>query len=1075
MTPLSSREETLTPRDAIDTATVQPERLFRAIFQQAAVGIALIETTTGRFLRVNQRYCEIVGLAQDDMTATTFMAITHPDDLQTDLNNMEELKAGRIRDFHMEKRYFRPDGSIVWVELTVSPMWERGMQPTFHIAVVQDMTERKLAQASLRLIEGQLAEVLKNSTEMVFMKDSEGRYLLVNHAFERQFGLNAGQVLGKTDRDIFPASQADLFQAHDQEVMQSGMLMEFEEVARYADGEHISIVIKFPLRNAEGSIYAICGIVTDITERKQAEQKLAYLNVTLEQQVAQRTRELEASRQQLQAILDGTSDAVFIKDTQGRYLLLNEATARFVGRREGEVIGRDDRFLFSPTDAQAVMEADRKVMTGGETMTYEDVATTADGVQRTFLSTKGPLFDGQGCVTGLFGIARDITERKRAEQALRESEERFRNVFEHAGTGIAITDLDGRFLRGNPAYCALLGYTEAELREMRFTQVVHPADLGANLVEVNRLCAQEVPSFEIENRFRHKDGHDVWVHKFVSQLRDDSGQPTAMFTLVTDITERRRMHDVLEQRVAERTEALRISEAFNKEVLDSLSAHVVVLDATGIIVAVNRVWEEAVLANDPSGLAQVSVGANYVNVCERAANTSSEAKRIWQGLRDVLEGRTKVFETEYPCVWPGHQLWFSMRVTPLRDRGGCVIVHDNITERKRSEEALRDTHVLLHNIINAIPDLIFVKDHALRTVLCNTACAQAQGKSPGELIGHTDIDNGWDPELVRGNVEKGIRGFEQDDRDALSGQVVHNPHDPANVNGEVRIFDTVKVPLRDATGRITGVLGVARDATERKQVEDALRDSYQRLQVLSREVQVAKEQERSRLARELHDEFGQVLSGLKFDLIGIASAFGKKRAGSVDVVRTRVMRALEMVDRLFGSLRGMVSALRPALLDELGLIAALESLAADIQERFGLRCDVVADRVTVMACCGIEVESAIYRMTQELLNNVVRHAKATTVRVTICGIGGWVRLTVGDDGQGFDTRHVRKPNQFGLRGIRERAELLGGQVTIDSKLRVGTVVTIQVPLELSAPCQEPVVPVQRPKSATTRKRRRRGH
>ena len=797
-------------------AAVQSEQLFRAIFEQAAVGIALIETPTGRFLRINQRYCEIVGLSRDDMTATTFMAITHPDDLQTDLANIEELKVGRIRDFSMEKRYIRSDGSIVWVDLTVAPLWEVGEQPTVHIAVVQD-----------------------------------------------------------------------------------------------------------------------------ITERKQAEQNLAQLNATLEQQVTQRTSELEASRQQLQAILDGTSDAVFVKDLEGRYLLANAATGRFVGKRQDEVTGRDDRSIFSPADAQAVMEGDRKVMTGGVTMTYEDVVTTADGVRRTFLSTKGPLFNDQGRVTGLFGICRDITERKLAEKALRESEERFRNVFEHAGIGIAIAEMNGRFLRCNPAYCSLLGYSEEEFHDLTFPMLVHPDDVASTMAEIKRVISQELPWFEIENRYRHKGGHDVWVHKFVSVLRDDLGQPMNLFALVSDVTERRRMREVLEQRVTERTEALRSSEHFAKEVLDSLSAHVAVLDASGVIVAVNRVWEKAAEHNDPFGLARVSAGANYVTVCERAAEKSAEVRRTLEGIVAVLAGRKQVFETEYLCVWPEHQQWFSMRVTPLSDRGGCVIAHEDVTARKQAEEALRD--------------------------------------------------------------------------------------------------------------------------------------SYQRLQGLSREVQVAKERERSRLSRELHDEFGQVLTGLKFDLMDVAGTLAKHRGSPATVLREKTTRALGMVDRLFASLRGMVSALRPALLEELGLVPALESLAADMQERSGLCCHVVADQGDFRACCGVEIEMSIYRMVQELLTNVVRHAKATTATATLGSTGGWVTLMVQDNGRGFDTRHVKKPNQFGLRGIRERAELLGGQVEIDSKLRVGTRVTIRIPINFPVSPHMAGAPVQRPKFARTRKRPSRGN
>jgi PAS domain S-box-containing protein len=132
---------------------------------------------------------------------------------------------------------------------------------------------------------------------------------------------------------------------------------------------------------------------------------------------------------------------------------------------------------------------------------------------------------------------------------------------------------------------------------------------------------------------------------------------------------------------------------------------------------------------------------------------------------------------------------------------------------------------LLDSVINTTPDLIFVKDHELRTILCNHMYAGAVGKKPEELYGHTDIENGWDPELVLGNPTKGIRGFENDDRDALAGKMIRNSYDPANINGEIRIFDTRKMPLKDDSGKIIGVLGIARDITEIKRAEEVLRES----------------------------------------------------------------------------------------------------------------------------------------------------------------------------------------------------------------------------------------------------------
>jgi PAS domain S-box-containing protein len=153
-----------------------------------------------------------------------------------------------------------------------------------------------------------------------------------------------------------------------------------------------------------------------------------------------------------------------------------------------------------------------------------------------------------------------------------------------------------------------------------------------------------------------------------------------------------------------------------------------------------------------------------------------------------------------------------------------VILYD-ITQHKQTQQELKKTVTLLENIVNSTPDLIFVKNSALQTIFCNQAYAKAVGKNREDMYGHTDLENGWDAVLVNGDQEKGIRGFVHDDRDALSGIDVHNPYDPANIGGEVRVFDTHKLPLKDADNNTIGVLGVSRDVTERKHAEEQLRHS----------------------------------------------------------------------------------------------------------------------------------------------------------------------------------------------------------------------------------------------------------
>jgi len=153
-----------------------------------------------------------------------------------------------------------------------------------------------------------------------------------------------------------------------------------------------------------------------------------------------------------------------------------------------------------------------------------------------------------------------------------------------------------------------------------------------------------------------------------------------------------------------------------------------------------------------------------------------------------------------------------------------VTLYD-VSNTKSVTAELNKTVVLLENVINSTPDLIAVKNKKLQTILCNKAFSKAVGKKRQDMYGQTDIQNGWDPELVNGNPDKGIRGFKHDDLDALSGMIVHNPYDPANIEGQIRIFDTHKLPLKDSHGKIIGMILIARDITERISTEEQLRQS----------------------------------------------------------------------------------------------------------------------------------------------------------------------------------------------------------------------------------------------------------
>ena len=919
-----------------DVVGVHAEQLFRAIFEQAAVGIALIGTASGRILQINQRYGEIVGLSWDDMLATTFMAITRQDVLQADLHNMEELKVGRIQDFSMEKRYVRPDGSIMWVNLTVVSLWELGQQPTVHIALVQD-----------------------------------------------------------------------------------------------------------------------------ITERKQAEETLRQLNETLEQRIAERTEALRASEAFNREALDSLSTHVAVLDASGVIVAVNRVWERAALRNDpvGQArvsLGADyikvcERAADTSSEARRTLAGIRDVLAGRiQEFESEYLCARPSGQHQWFSMRVTPVRDRGSCVIA----HEDVTARKRSGQALCESEERLRLALDGADMGSWDVDLSTGGAIWNQRHRTLYGYEAHDQPHtmQQWQDRVHPEDLDHTL-EAAEQAKQEQTPFIVEHRVCLPRGNEQrWISLYGRFRYDDMGTPVRFSGISLDITERRRVE-------AERQKFVSL--------VENSRDFIGICDGTLQPVYVNAAGLQLVGLDGLAHACRVTV-PEYFFEEDRSFITEEFSPRV----RREGHGEVEIHSHHFKTGWP---IWMLYHVFPLQDGDrvvGWATVSRDITERKWAEVALRDAHVLLHNIIKTIPDLIVVKDQGLRTMLCNNAFAQAQGKTPNELIGHTDIENGWSSELVQGNLEKGIRGVEQDNRDALGGRVVHNPYDPANVNGKIRIFDIFKVPLQDATGNITGVLGVARDITERKYVEDALRDSYQRLQTLSREVQVAEERERSRLSRELHDEFGQLLSVLKFTL----SAMDRKIAGRAarwSCFTKQVQGALATVDRLFVSLRSMVGGLRPPVLEQLGLIAALKTLASEVMATSEVGCRVLGKK-GLPQVLPVAVEGALYRIAQELLMNVVRHAKATEVTVATGSERGGIVLTVEDNGRGFNVAQREKHNRFGLRGVHERVELLGGTVMVSSTRKVGTTVAVHVPIELPGSSQCQMVPDRPVPSRAIKKRRRRG-
>ena len=384
-----------------------------------------------------------------------------------------------------------------------------------------------------------------------------------------------------------------------------------------------------------------------------------------------------------------------------------------------------------------------------------------------------------------------------------------------------------------------------------------------------------------------------------------------------------------------------------------------------------------------------------------------------------------------------------------------------------TNKELRESYSLLTNVVNSSPDLIFVKDLNLRTIICNTAFAAAVGKEPEDLVGLTDIENGWAPELVKGNPEKGIRGFEADDLAALSGKAVHIESEPVNVGDEIRFFETKKLPLHDSKGVIIGVLGVARDITDRIRAQEELARYRDQLEEMvdqrSRELELS--HEALRRAERLVS-IGTLAAGIAHEI-----------NNPLGLILLRAENALQVEDSAgyVEALRGIVSDTRrckhivknvlkfsreePGEKWRMGLNEVVQS-SCDLTREFtkqhgdAIELDLSGEEIMISGN-STELEQVIVN----LIHNAVQASTAgSVIRLRTSSVAGNARLEVYDHGRGmspeeqskafdpfYTTRAARGGTGLGLSVSHGIVSEHGGSIDVESAPGEGTRVTIILP------------------------------
>jgi PAS domain S-box-containing protein len=774
------------------------------------------------------------------------------------------------------------------------------------------------------------------------------------------------------------------------ESVRSGTPYEQEERHRGADGEYRWFLsLGVPMRDAEGRVTRWYGTNTDIEERKRAEEALG------------------KSEKLFAAFMDHLPGFAWIKDLEGRYVYLNKKESELDVYRDG-AIGKTDAELWPEEITSAYRANDQLVIT-----TRKEVQTVepslAKGEQSYMLVSKFPIFDQDGAVVMVAGAGVDITDLTQAKDALNAQALRYKTLMETSTDSIYVLDERGDLQEANAAFLRRRGYTAVEVKGLNVAD--WDAQWGREQLQERRRKLVGRSSV-FESRHRCKDGSIFDVEVCATGVR--IGGEQFVFCVTRDITERKQAED-----------RLRRSEEKFKTLFGIAPVGISVLDRQHNVVDANPALEQIVGLSREELLQGSYPHRTYLNADGTPKRPDELVSERAMSENRALNGIETGIVTEN-----GQVIWTQVSAAPLTlPDASVVVITQDITERKRAEEELKREKEILAKIFNDIPVMIgFVgADGGVKIV--NPEWERTMGWTLKELEEKkVDIFKEAYPDLsYRQKVLDFVAAATGDWADLKIK--VRDGHAIDAACAVVRLSDGTKI-------------AIAQDITERKRAVEELEAANQQLRILSRQLFHIQEEERRHLARELHDEIGQTLTAAKINLKIIAPDVPGK-------ISDRLDDSIQLLDRLLRQVRQLSLDLRPPLLDELGLVPTLRWLVDQQAQRAGLRVTFTAN------VNGVELDpdtqTACFRVAQEAITNIIRHAGAKNITVTLrCGVKR-LTLRVRDDGKGFDPTAMPERATLGLVSMKERASLVHGGLDIHSRPGRGTEIRAWFPLARGKP------------------------
>ena len=1006
---------------------------------------------------------QLYGWTAQEAIGRQILELTTPEEMvehATEIMSHLSLGESWTGEFNVQRR----DGTRFPAQITNSPINNEAGTLIGIVGVSTDITKRKRIEAALRESENRYRLLVEQASDGIHTYDMQGNIIETNSKLCEMLGYTAEELLRLNVKDLIPAEDLAVDPIRFDE-LRAGKTILKERRLRRRDGAIFPVEISGRMIREN----VLQAIIRDITERKRQEESLIEL-----------ARQLERQSNIFDTTLSSITDFAYIFDREGRFLYANQPLLELWGLKLDEAVGKNFFELQYPEAlALRLQQQIQQVIETGQVLRDETPYTSPTGAEGFYEYIFTPVKAANGKVEAVAGSTRDYTERKRVETALRESRERLNMAMNAAKLYSWEMNLATQHIEWSNNLERVIGFhLPADLTSV--TSLVHSEDQE----ETERLIAQTInegENYESEFRMVNPNSNEiVWVHGQGVLIGDAQNSPQRFVGITQNITERKHSEILLDTQ----KQALEMVVGGRPlaEVLEYLAGIVDHQSAGSSIASIMLLDDQGRLHTGaapslPADYVQAIEGIKAdrnVGTCSAAAATGKAiisydiaADPKWQDLKQFPLALGFQSAWSLPIMAADNRVlgtfgtYFRDKREPTELERQTVEILSRTAalaiERKQTEEALRDAHQRITNIFESITDCFYALDADWRFTYVNPQTEAYFNRAKETMLGrvYTELFP-----LMRGSEaltrlqeamseQKPVR-FEV--ISPTTGKWVDLHAFPAKWGLSVYFRDIserkrAEAELKQINERLEGRVAERTaalsemNAVLEEEVAERRRIEGERVELLRRIV-FAQEDERRRIAREMHDQFGQQLTALNLKLDAV-----KEDCGDDNTLCDRIEALQRIARQLDEDVDHMVWEMRPTALDDLGLEAALSSYVENWSKHFGVPVQLHASGMDENRLTP-EIETALYRIAQEALNNVAKHAHADHVAIVLERRGAQVSLIIEDDGLGFDWQgpSVANDKGLGLIGMRERAALVGGTIEIESQPGDGATIVVRIPV-----------------------------